>query len=263
MISVCRGLARGKNRPRDESGTGWDESGTGRDESAAGAPHTSARRSRSASRACSPRRDHAGLNRRAPRCRLQPPTASSNNNCVRGHRAPKRAPPERPNPVSHPAARSAAELLKACGEIRTKCSGPGGQHRNKTETAVVLLHRPTGLSAEASERRSQAENRQVALKRLRLKLALEHRTQATAEPSRLWQSRTRGGRLVVSPSHDDYPALIAEALDQLRAHGFQVAPTADVLGVTGTQLVGLFRKSPLGWVALARHRAIAGLPALK
>lgn len=164
----------------------------------------------------------------------------------------------------HPAAISPVDLLRACDETRTKRSGPGGQHRNKFETAVVLVHRPTGISAEASERRSQAENRQVALKRLRLKLALEHRTPANPSgPSQLWLSRTRGRQLAVNPEHDDYPALVAEALDQLQAAQFEIAPLAEKIGISGTQLVRLFKKCPVGWVALNRYRAAFGLPPLK
>ena len=45
--------------------------------------------------------------------------------------------------------------------------GPGGQHRNKTESGVRLTHPPTELSVTATERRSQFQNRQVALERLR------------------------------------------------------------------------------------------------
>ncbi len=59
------------------------------------------------------------------------------------------------------------DLLAQCDVETLKGSGPGGQHKNKTETAVRLLHRPTGIRAQASERRSQGQNMGVALERLR------------------------------------------------------------------------------------------------
>ena len=72
----------------------------------------------------------------------------------------------------HPAALDPEVLARQCEFRATRRSGPGGQNRNKVETAVVLTHRPTGLTAQASERRTQGENRRAALERLRLELAL-------------------------------------------------------------------------------------------
>jgi len=164
---------------------------------------------------------------------------------------------------THPAILSSGVLLKDCDEVRTRRSGPGGQHRNKTETAVILVHKPTGISAEASERRSQAENRRVALGRLRLRLALEHREPAGVRASESWRGRVRGRRLVVSRDHEDVPALIAEALDQLHAAGFEIPLAAHKLGVTGTQLVRLFKKCPAAWVVLNGCRETLGLSVLK
>lgn len=50
-------------------------------------------------------------------------------------------------------------------------SGPGGQHRNKTDSAIRLTHVPTGIQVTASEERSQHQNRAVAWKRLKEKLS--------------------------------------------------------------------------------------------
>jgi protein subunit release factor B len=55
-----------------------------------------------------------------------------------------------------------ADLRIVC----TRASGPGGQHVNKVETRITITHVPTGLSANASDSRSQFTNRQLALERL-------------------------------------------------------------------------------------------------
>jgi peptide chain release factor len=51
-----------------------------------------------------------------------------------------------------------------------RASGPGGQHVNRTESAVRVTHLPTGMQAVAMEERSQHRNRRLALARLMHKL---------------------------------------------------------------------------------------------
>lgn len=58
-------------------------------------------------------------------------------------------------------------LMLECLEQFFIASGPGGQHRNKTETGVRLTHTPSGTVVTATERRSQLQNRGEALERLR------------------------------------------------------------------------------------------------
>ena len=165
--------------------------------------------------------------------------------------------------MPHPAALPAERLLAECDVRRTRRGGPGGQHRNKVETAVVVTHRRTGLRAEANERRSQAENQQQALRRLRVRLAIEIRSPADVadftRPSPLWRERSAGGRLAINPAHDDFPALLAEALDAVAAAEYDVAAAAERLGVSTTQLARFLQHEPQAWTQLNNHRRERGL----
>lgn len=165
----------------------------------------------------------------------------------------------------HPAALPVEKLLADCDMRRTRRSGPGGQHRNKVETAVVILHRPTQLSAEASERRSQAENRQEAVFRLRVRLAVEVRVAVPKpfRPGALWSSRCRQGKVAVNPRHEDFPAVLAEALDVVADCGYDVKAAAECLACTSSQLTKLLQLEPRAMAAVNAARDELGLHKLK
>ncbi len=87
------------------------------------------------------------------------------------------------------------DLLKDIRYETFTPGGPGGQHANKTSSAVRAVHIPTGLSAIAREHRSQLRNRELALARLLAKIKARHRPTkprtATTLPARARTSRRR------------------------------------------------------------------------
>jgi hypothetical protein len=167
-------------------------------------------------------------------------------------------------PNDHPAATSPEQLWAECEVRRLRRSGPGGQHRNKVETAVRLRHLSTGVCAEANERRSQARNRSVALFRLRVNLALEVRRPCGPDdaPSTIWQARCGGG-LKVSATHEDFPTLLAEALDALAACNADPKRSAAKLICTPSQLVRLLKLDPRALLLVNQWRSERKLHGLR
>lgn len=166
----------------------------------------------------------------------------------------------------HPALLEPQDLLADCEFRRGNRRGPGGQNRNKLETAVTLIHQPTGIEAQASERRTQPENLKVALFRLRLNLALTVRIRpalglelARQPTSERWRNRLRKQRLAINPRHQDFPALLAEALDMLSGTGWNPTRAAAVLGCSMSQLLKLLRHEPRAMELLNTERSRLGL----
>jgi hypothetical protein len=129
-------------------------------------------------------------------------------------------------------------LLRQCEVDTYRASGPGGQHRNKTESAVRLHHQPTGLMAHGDESRSQHENKAKALKRLREHLAFDLREPLTLET---WQPSPRLARMLAAGTAPlgektrqtvEYLLAMAELLDVTFACDGEVAATAGRLGLT-------------------------------
>lgn len=75
-------------------------------------------------------------------------------------------------------------LLAECRVETFRAGGPGGQHQNKTESAVRLTHLPTGITVTARDSRSQHRNRQIALGRLRAALEERSRPEVPRIPTR-------------------------------------------------------------------------------
>lgn len=172
----------------------------------------------------------------------------------------------------HPAEKSEEELAKELKFEATRSRGPGGQHRNRVATAIRVEHLPTGIQAMATERRSQLENKVEALFRLRVKLALLVRSELVDEdfippgaykPSSLWTSRLRGGKIRVNPTHQDFPAVLAEVLDRLHLEEDDLGRTATAFQVSNSQLIKFLATEPAALHALNERRKAKGQKPLR
>ncbi len=165
-------------------------------------------------------------------------------------------------PQMHPSSLAAAELLAQCQVRFGRRSGPGGQHRNKVETAVCLEHEPTGIRAEASERRSQAENRKVALRRLRMALAMQYPVPDQAARA-LWDERLVAGQRNPSAKSDVFPTLVACAMYALDQSDFHAHVSARDIGVSTARLVRFLQVYPQVWQYVNQQRTLRDLKPLR
>ena len=141
-----------------------------------------------------------------------------------------------------------AALLDQCHLHIHRASGPGGQKRNKTSSAIRLRHTPTELMVVATESRSQHENKRRALRRLRMAIALNARRPfdpATDSPShRLRDCVAKDGRLVCGPRDERYPPVVRDLLDIFCALEARTAETARALNISTAHLTAFLRKDP-------------------
>ncbi|MFK8111661.1 MAG: peptide chain release factor-like protein [Rubripirellula sp.] len=170
----------------------------------------------------------------------------------------------------HPATLTAEQLLEQCDLRTQRRSGPGGQHRNKTSSGVFLHHKPTNTIGEATERRSQADNRAVALQRLRFRLAVEIRTQSILDqpsdsPSEEVElrERYRGTALKVNDRNEAKSGLIALLLNDLYAAGGQPSAVAPAWQTSTSAVVRLVKSHPAAFSVLNAIRSHHNRGALK
>ncbi len=80
------------------------------------------------------------------------------------------------------------ELLRECQVDTFRSSGPGGQHVNKTESAVRLTHLPSGVVVTSQQERSQHRNKALCLQKLRAKIEKLNYRPALRVPTRVPRS---------------------------------------------------------------------------
>jgi len=132
-----------------------------------------------------------------------------------------------------------AALLDQCEVDTLRASGPGGQKRNKTESAVRMRHKPSGIIVVANESRSQHDNRVVALQRMRKALALKLREPVTSPkdvPEAISAGIDKKGRLKIGQKDARYVPAVAVALDVLAAHLGRISDAAKQLGISTANL---------------------------
>lgn len=159
-------------------------------------------------------------------------------------------------------------LLSQCEIDTYRASGPGGQKRNKTSSAVRLRHPPSGLIVIAEESRSQHENKAKALKRLRRAFVLKIREpidpSSIAQHPTLQAIRNSEGRLLAaSEKTPGYWPAIATLLDVLVHCQGEVSTSAEWIGTSTANVISLFALHPTVWQEVNRIRATTGLKSLK
>jgi len=149
---------------------------------------------------------------------------------------------------------SDSQLLQQCEIDTYRASGPGGQKRNKTSSAVRVRHLPSGLLVIAEESRSQHENRERGLKRLRQAFFLKLRDPVPklepghADPhGELADARNAQGRLDVGRKDARFWPAVGLVLDVIAAVEARVGDAAKLLDISTGNLVDFLHVEPKVW----------------
>jgi hypothetical protein len=159
------------------------------------------------------------------------------------------------------------QLLAQCDVDTYRASGPGGQKRNKTSSAVRLRHTPTGVLVIAEESRSQHENKAKALRRVRQALYLQLREPVDATTIQnhpeFAPARDAEGRLHLFAKDARFWPATGIVLDALTAAEGQVSTAAEWLGTSTANLVDFLQVNEKVWQTANQLRQAFGLKVLK
>ncbi|MCM8537975.1 MAG: peptide chain release factor-like protein [Lentisphaeraceae bacterium] len=136
------------------------------------------------------------------------------------------------------------DFLKHCTLDFYKARGPGGQKKNKTESAVRLTHNDSSVAATASEDRKQSVNKSKAIKRLKLELAFTMRCPAVP-----WK-----GQMDMNPSNKHYSLFCACLFDHLEENDWQISTVAEAYKLSTNKLIKIISKSDTLWQEVNKRR---------
>jgi RF-1 domain len=149
-----------------------------------------------------------------------------------------------------------AQLLAQCEVDTYRASGPGGQKRNKTSSAVRIRHPASGLIVIAEESRSQHENKARALQRLRQAFFLRLREDMLPEERTVHSltarcdyqtARNAQGRLHLGRKDPRYWPVVGLVLDVLQAVEARVSEAAAALEVSTGNLIDFLQSDDKVW----------------
>lgn len=135
------------------------------------------------------------------------------------------------------------ELLNECEVDTLRASGAGGTRSDTAENTVRIQHEPTGIQVKAQDTRSQQKNRELALRRLRRKYALQIRHEVDPEQIRVppnLESYIQNG-FRIKQKNQWYPFLVKFVLDLFNACEGRLSETSDQIDTSTGQLVSFLK----------------------
>lgn len=120
-----------------------------------------------------------------------------------------------------------------------KSTGNGGQKKNKTSSAVRLIHKSTKIEATSGNRRSQKENRTIALWQLKLNIATKIRNKFISFPEKF--------NFAMNERNPQFPFFVGLILDLLFEENFHLANAAKRINFSTAQLIKILQKHKFMW----------------
>ena len=159
------------------------------------------------------------------------------------------------------------EFARSCRLEFYMASGPGGQKRNRTYSAVRVTHKKTNLSAIAEESRSQPENKEKALKRLKKKIALNLRKDFSVTGFKVHPEASivflKNGIEKINSRNRLYPIFCAILLDAVFAAKGKLSEVSKMLNSSTGKLNKIISSDKELFIVVNRLRSFFGLNLLR